>query len=92
VEFRLVDLIGFSFSKDSTGGHFKKFQIFLSFLVPGPKNRSGRLGNGRSESPPIGRTCPVAILRAGQPTRTLGERRESLDRGSRSGLIVGHVA
>jgi hypothetical protein len=44
VEFRLVDSIGFSFSKDFLGAHFKKFNFFWARgLKP-----AGTVGNSRS--------------------------------------------
>jgi hypothetical protein len=55
VEFRLVDSIGFSFSKDFLAGHFKKFQKFPG---TGPKTAGGKVISA-------GDTAATTILREG---------------------------
>jgi hypothetical protein len=57
----LVDSIGFFFSKDSTGGHFKKFQIFLVFLVASPKNR---FESWETDSPKVRPSDGLVLWRA----------------------------
>jgi len=82
VGFGWLTLIGFSFSKDFLGAHFKKFAFFSKIRRSEEWHTALR---GIIQGPPDLAAETAAIT-------TLRERYESLDRASRSDLLVRHLA